>query len=173
MLEAFSKISARHKNLRLKILGDGPLKFHLKNEAKKLGISEQTKFLGIVYDVQMILEHCDIVVLPSISREGLGMAIIEGMCLAKPVIASNIGGIPELVEDGVNGYLIPPKDPVALAEKLEVLIGNKEMRQIMGAAGKRKFEENFDAATMVKRIEKLYGSILEKKSIRKKQLISV
>jgi glycosyltransferase involved in cell wall biosynthesis len=173
LLEAFSKIVTKHNNVKLNILGDGPLRFQLTDQAKRLGISDHTDFLGIVYDVQMILRNCDIVVLPSIAREGLGMAIIEGMCLAKAIIASDLGGIPELVENGVNGYLIPPGDPDYLSEKLEVLINNRGLRNRMGSEGRRKFEENFDADTMIKNVEELYDSLLERKHVRKSLQASV
>jgi glycosyltransferase involved in cell wall biosynthesis len=101
------------------------------------------------------------------------MAIIEGMCLAKAIIASDLGGIPELVENGVNGYLIPPGDPDYLSEKLEVLINNRGLRNRMGSEGRRKFEENFDADTMIKNVEELYDSLLERKHVRKSLQASV
>jgi len=166
LLEAFSKIVRNHSNVKLTILGDGPLRYQLADQAKRLRISDYTEFLGIVRDVQMILKDCDIVVLPSIAREGLGMAIIEGMCLAKPVIASNIGGIPELVENGVNGYLIPPGDSDSLSEMLEILIKNRELCGRMGAEGRKKFEKDFDADTMIKKVEELYDSLLDKKHVQ-------
>ena len=166
LLDALSKIVKKHHNVKLNIIGDGPLKNQLTDQAKRLGISDKTEFFGIVNDVQTILKNCDIFVLPSISREGLSIAIIEALWLAKPVIASDIGGNKELVENGVNGYLVPPKDSDSLAEKLEILIGNREQGRMMGLEGNKKFKKNFDADLMIKKIERLYDSLLDNKNIR-------
>ena len=163
LLYAFSKIVKKHKNVKLNIIGDGPLKNQLTDQAKKLRINKNTEFLGIVNNVQKILKNCDILVQPSIFREGLGMAIIEGMCLGKPVIASNIGGIPEVVDNGVNGYLIPPGDYESLIAMLEKLIQNRKLRKKMGKKGRKKYEKYFNACEMIKTIEELYNSLLIKK----------
>jgi glycosyltransferase involved in cell wall biosynthesis len=165
LFEALSKIVKTRKNIRLRVVGDGPLKFQLSDYSKSLGIDEYTEFLGIRDDVQAILKNSDILVLPSIEREGLGIALVEAMCQGKPVIGTNIGGIPEVIEDGVNGYLVNPRDPDALAEKLEILIKDKQKRERMGREGRKKFQERFDAAIMIKKIERLYESLLCKKGL--------
>jgi len=165
MLDALSKILKNHNNVKLNIVGDGPLRSELSNYAKKLAIDDHTEFHGIVRNIQNIIENCDIIVLPTVKREGLGMAIIEGMCLAKPIVASNIGGIPELVENGVNGYLVPPGDSNSLTEKIEILINNKELLNQMGIEGEKKFRQKFTASTMIKKIDKLYDLLLEKKYV--------
>jgi glycosyltransferase involved in cell wall biosynthesis len=167
LLEAFAKIVPFYNNVSLSIIGNGPLKYQLLDKARRLKVNEQTEFLGLIHNVQMVIRNCDIVVLPSVFREGLGMAIIEGMCLAKPVIASNIGGIPELVDNGVNGFLVPPGNVDYLSEKLKILINNRELRNKMGQEGRLKFEKNFDANIMNERIEMLYHSLLEKKRFSK------
>jgi glycosyltransferase involved in cell wall biosynthesis len=167
LLEALSKIVKRHHNVKLNIVGDGPLRSQLVSYAGRLGISDHIEFFGIVNDVQTLLKNCDIFVLPSIAREGLSIAIIEAMWLAKPVIASNIGGNAELVNDGINGYLVPPKDSDALTEKLEILIGNRKLCRLMGVEGNKKFKNKFDASVMVKKIEELYDSLLDNKNIKR------
>jgi len=165
LLEALSKIVLHHSAIELSVVGDGPLKARLMDYAKSLGVYDHTKFLGLMDDVRTMLKDSDILVLPSVEREGLGIAIIEAMCQGKPVIGTNIGGIPEVIEDGVNGYLVPPRDPDALAEKLELLIKDKQKRDRMGNEGKKRFQERFDAGVMIRKIERLYESLLRKKGL--------
>jgi glycosyltransferase involved in cell wall biosynthesis len=164
LLEAISKIE-KDNGITVNIMGEGPLKGQLVDYAKRLGIDGQTNFLGLVGDVQAVLREADIFVLPSIEREGLGVGIIEAMSQGKPVIGTSIGGIPELIEDGVNGYLVRPRDADGLAAKLKVLIDDRREQERMGREGRRRFEERFDAAIMVKNIEHLYDSLLYGKKI--------
>ena len=165
LLEALSRIVKRHRNVRLSLVGDGPLKSDLLNYAESLGISSYIEFLGVIDNVEKILKETDIFVLPSIEREGLGIAMIEAMSQSKPVIGTDIGGIPEVIEDGVNGYLVEPRDSDSLAEKLEILIDDKNKRERMGREGRKRFEEKFDASIMLRQLEDLYESLLNQKSI--------
>jgi glycosyltransferase involved in cell wall biosynthesis len=164
LIEALSKVAKQDSGITLTIMGDGPLKGRLEDYAQQLGIGGQTNFLGLVDDVQPILRKADLFVLPSIEREGLGLGIIEAMSQGKPVIGTDIGGIPELIEDGVNGYLVKPRDADGLAAKLKVLIDDKAQRVRMGVEGRRRFEETFDAAIMLQQIEHLYESLVRHKS---------
>jgi glycosyltransferase involved in cell wall biosynthesis len=165
LFEALAKVIEAHNHVRLRLVGDGPLKSGLLNYATSLGIEGKTDFLGLKDDVQEILSNADIVVLPSIEREGLGISIIEAMCHGKPVIGTNIGGIPELVEDGVNGFLVKPKISDDLAEKLKVLIDDKGLRGLMGKEGRKRFERKFDVSIMLKKIEDLYRALLIQQGI--------
>ncbi len=167
LLDALSKIVLHHSVIELSVVGDGPLKARLMDYAKSLGVYDHTKFSGLMDDVRTILKDSDILVLPSVEREGLSIALIEAMCQGKPVIGTNIGGIPEVIEDGVNGYLVPPRDSNALAEKLEILIKDKQERERMGVEGRKKFQERFDARIMISKIEELYKLLLMKKKIGK------
>jgi glycosyltransferase involved in cell wall biosynthesis len=171
LFEALSKIVKTRKNIRLRVVGDGPLKFQLSDYSKSLGINEYTEFLGIRDNVQAILKNSDILVLPSIEREGLGIALVEAMCQGKPVIGTNIGGIPEVIEDGVNGYLVNPRDSDVLAEKLDLLINDEDKRKRMGIEGRKRFEERFDANIMIKKTEKLYESLLKQKYLRVSRIL--
>ncbi|MBW1703276.1 MAG: glycosyltransferase [Deltaproteobacteria bacterium] len=165
LLEALSTLMDTNNHVRLTLVGDGPLKSELLDYATNLGIDGNTDFLGLKDDVQEILIKADIVVLPSIEREGLGISIIEAMCHGKPVIGTDIGGIPELIEDGVNGFLVEPKKSYALAEKLKILIDDKGLRGSMGREGIKRFEQKFDAIIMIKKIEDLYRALLRQKGI--------
>jgi len=104
----------------------------------------------------------DIFVLPSL-REGLPLAILEAMACGKPVIATNVGGIPEVLKDGENGILVSPKDPEALYRAMNELLDNRKKREKMGRKGKRVCDESFRAKIMVENIEGLYDFFINKK----------
>ena len=160
LIEAFRKVGIRNESIRLLIVGGGPLDDELRGYAGSLAVKDKIDFLGIQEDVHGILECSDILVLPSVEREGLGISIIEAMCHGRPVIASNIGGIRELVQDDVNGYLVEPGNSDELAKKLEMLITDNRRREQMGDAGRKIFEEKFAADIMMNGIETLYGKML-------------
>lgn len=165
LIDALHKLKNRKKKVKLLIVGDGPLKVELKDYAATLGIKEKIVFLGIQDNVHDILEDSDILVLPSVEREGMGISIIEAMSMAKPVIGTSLGGIPEVIEDGVNGYLAEPRNSKDLADKLEILIDNITLRQRMGKEGRDKFELRFEAKTMLEKLEGLYRSLLKHRGI--------
>ena len=147
------------KDILFLIAGDGSLKEKLKQESISLGISEKIMFLGWRKDVFEIINTFDIFVLPSLN-EGMGRVLLEAMLLGKPIIASDTGGIPELVEDGINGFLFPTGDYKKLAEKIIFLIKNPAVAKEMEKKGKEKAEkEEFSLAGMVKRIENLYEKL--------------
>lgn len=163
LLKAMEMLSKKVDWVKLLIVGDGPLRNELENLAKKLKINDYVFFLGLISDVKSIIKNSDIVVLPTISREGLGMSIIEGMCMGKPVIGSNIGGIPEMIEDGINGYLFPAGNYIALYEKLKILVRNDDLRLEMGKEGRIKYKQKFQAERMINEVGNLYNKLILRK----------
>ena len=143
--------------------GDGYLKQNLEKKAFDLGIKENIIFLGWRDDVPKIISIFDIFVLPSLN-EGMGRVLVEAMALGKPIVASGIGGIPDLVAHGKNGFLIPPKNPKELAKYIQVLLEDKDKRKKMGLAGKE-MASNFSEEKMVERIDNLYKKLLNQKNI--------
>jgi glycosyltransferase involved in cell wall biosynthesis len=139
--------------------GDGYLKQDLENKAFKMGIKENIIFLGWRDDAAKIISAYDVFVLPSLN-EGMGRVLVEAMALGKPIVASNIGGIPDLVTHGKNGFLVPPKNPKELAKYIQILLEDKEKREKMGLAGKE-MALNFSAENMVEKIEELYEELLK------------
>jgi glycosyltransferase involved in cell wall biosynthesis len=117
---------------------------------------------GFRTDIPRLLAAMDIVVLAS-HLEGLGTSLLDAMAMARPVVATRVGGIPEMVEDGVNGRLVPPRDPAALAGALIELIHRPDERKRMGEAGRARMLEKFSAETMVTATESLYLKILSEK----------
>ena len=125
------------------LVGDGPERALVEEEIARLGIGSAVRLLGERTDVPELLAQADVFVL-STRSEGLPLSVLEAMAAGLPVIASNVGGIPELVVDGVSGVLVPPGDPGALAEAIERLLENPSLALRLGEAGRRRVAESFD-----------------------------
>jgi len=127
----------------------------LKDMAKRLGIQNHVIFTGFRQDVFDIMRIFDLFVLPSLN-EGLSLALLEAMSMGKPVIASHVGGIPEVIKSGLNGFLVPPKNPEALAERILELLRNEKMGKQMGQNGMQNVRDKFNIQQSVRRIEQVY-----------------
>lgn len=161
-LKAASQVVKDIPGVKFLVVGDGPLKEKLRTQATKLGLSRDVIFAGSRRDVPQILGALDILVLPSL-WEGLSNVILEAMAAGKPVVATEVGGIPEVVKDGETGLLVPPKDPDALARAIVKLLQNKELAKRMGRAGKKRVKEHFTIERTVAQTEKLYNSLIAQK----------
>ena len=161
LLEALGAIDAKHK-VRLLVVGTGPLRAELENYVHRKQLGAKVIFLGVRDDIPGLLGISDIFAMPSLI-EGFGIATAEAMAAGLPVLATNVGGTPEVVSDGVSGILVPSKDPVALAEAITSLILDKETAERMGREGYKIAKERFSVETMVSKIEKLYEALLEGK----------
>jgi len=164
-LKAARMILDEVENARFLIVGGGPLEDELKALAFKLGIWPQTIFTGFRDDVPNLLATMDVFVLPSL-WEGVPMALLEAMAMAKPVVATEVGGIPEIVIDGVTGLLVPPRDPDALAEAIIALLQDRERAEAMGQAGRERVEKYFTVERMVQKTEALYEELIGEKMER-------
>jgi sugar transferase (PEP-CTERM/EpsH1 system associated) len=151
--------SSPETQLRLIIAGDGPQRRRLEGLVSKLGLGDFVWMAGNRDDIPDILKLLDIFVLPSLG-EGISNTVLEAMATALPVIATRVGGNPELVEDGVNGYLVAPNDPPNLARTVERLLENKELRDAMGQAGLKKVREQFHWDSTVENYLALYDQML-------------
>jgi glycosyltransferase involved in cell wall biosynthesis len=166
LLDAIKNICASDfSNIIVHVVGDGPLKNGLIEYTCKLGIREKVNFWGIQENVNCIMKSADICVLPSIEREGLGISLIEAMSIGKPLVGTRIGGIPEVIKNGISGLLAEPKSEKSLEEQLKKLIKDEKLENIMGENGKIRFERNFCAETMLRSIESVYSTLLRKKNI--------
>ncbi len=133
----------------LLVVGDGPLREELEDLAVAEGIlPEELEFLGHRDDPERLIAAADVLVHPSL-MEGLGTVILDAMLLGVPVVATSVGGIPELVEDGVTGVLVPPRSPEALADAVAALLGDRKLARRLAAAARRRAEAAFTADAMV------------------------
>lgn len=154
-LEALALAAKKKKNIKLVLVGDGPLRPELEAYAKTLKIDKRVLFLGSRRDVPAILNAIDIACLPSVS-EGFSNSVLEYMAYEKPVVATAVGGNPESVNDE-SGFLVPPRDAQALAEKILTLAEDDSLRERMGKAARRRVEEKFSIQRMIRNYETYYG----------------
>ena len=158
LIHAMPKVVEHNSNVELCIVGDGPYSDQLKKQAQFLGLSDHVHFLGRRDDVPEIMVNSDIGVVPSIWEEAFGYTVIEVMAAKIPVVASRIGGIPEIVEDGVSGYLVDPGQSDQISEKLIQLIDDESLRNRMGEASVERVKTLFSQEASVNQISELYFS---------------
>jgi glycosyltransferase involved in cell wall biosynthesis len=159
LFRAFAEARRKVPSLRLDIAGRGPLEPALRALAKELEIEDAVHFLGYVVPVQRAIEDAAIVVVPSMG-EGFGMVALEAMERARPVIAAEIGGLGELVEDGVTGLLVPPGEAEPLAQAILRLGSDLTLAREMGAAGRARALDQFLQERCTDRTELLYEASL-------------
>lgn len=164
LLLAFSELSRASDNVKLIVVGDGLLRRDLEAKCSELGIKDKVKFLGFRDDIAEMLSIFDVFVLSSVT-EGISLTLLEAMAAGKTVVATNVGGNPEVVEDGVTGFLVPPQNPEKLAETINNLLKNRGLSQKMGEAGRNHIKENFTLERMVKEYETLYERLLNEKNL--------
>jgi glycosyltransferase involved in cell wall biosynthesis len=158
LLRAMSEIWKKHPEIILVLVGKGELDSELRTEVLQLDAISKVKFLGWRDDVDEIMQLIDILVLPSLN-EGMGRVLVEAMAAGKPVVASNVGGIPDLVQHDYNGLLVLPGDVKALAASIELLIDDPEKAKLMGQRG-RELCPHFSVERMIEKIENLYEELL-------------
>ncbi len=154
-LEAASKVLETFAQITFLIVGDGILRKELEQKVNDLNIVSHVIFTGKRDDVPDLLSIMDMVVLSSKIREGMPISIIEAMACSKPVVATNIGGVPEVVKDGETGLLVPAKSSFALASAITRLLKDKEYAVALGEAGKKRVEQ-FSSKIMAEKIEEIY-----------------
>lgn len=155
LLKAMSIIAPRIPDVRLLIVGQGPLRESLEASLPELGIEDRVHFLGVRHNMPELLAALDIFVLPSI-WEGLPMVILEAMAAGCPIVATSVGGVPTAVRDGVNGLVVPSRRPDLFAEALEKALGDPELLERFSDETRRVFREDFSAERMTEKYEALY-----------------
>jgi glycosyltransferase involved in cell wall biosynthesis len=160
LLRALAQARSRVPGIVLDIAGRGPLAPALRSYANELGLADAVRFLGFVSPVQRAFQDAAIVVVPSLG-EGFGMVALEAMERARPVIASAVGGLPEIVADGETGLVVPSGDVDALADAIVTLAGDLEWASAMGRAGRVRALAEFTTEKCVRQIEELYVAALD------------
>jgi sugar transferase (PEP-CTERM/EpsH1 system associated) len=155
LVRAAALALATNPGFRLEIAGDGPCLPQLKQSAAELGVTEQVRFLGQTEDIPGLLARSSLFVLPSLT-EGISLTLLEAMAVGLPVVATAVGGNPEVVRDGETGFLVPPGDAASLAGAMNRLLGQPALGQAMGRQGRARVEQEFDVGRMVRRYEALY-----------------
>src|SRR5690606_1543110 len=130
-----------------------------------LELPHQAVFAGLIRDISAVLAAVDILTLSS-DREGLPVALLDGMPMEKPVVSSAVGGVPLVVQDGENGLLVAPRQPQKLAAELLRVLRDPELASRLGQAARRTIAERYSAGVMHDRILQLYRDLLEKPAVR-------
>jgi len=155
LLEAWPGVLRAVPDAYLLIVGEGSRRDALEAQARELRIAHRVVFTGRRDDVPAVTAALDVAVLPSY-REAQGMVILEAMALSRPVVASNVGGIPEMIEDGVTGLLVPPHDAEALSAAVVRLLKNHSLADMIGRAGHDMVHDRFCIQLMVNAVESIY-----------------
>jgi len=161
-LEAVPLILAASPEARFILVGDGELRPEVEAYIRRHHLEQRVKLLGFREDVPRIIAAIDVFVLSSL-WEGLGRSLTEALYMSKPAVAAAVEGVPELIENGVTGLLIPPKDPAALARGVIYMLQNPAEAAKMGKAARQTVVELFSAERMVREIDHLYTTILMEK----------
>jgi glycosyltransferase involved in cell wall biosynthesis len=159
-LEVFRMVVDRFPKVKLLIVGDGILRQDIETRINELGLNGSVIMTGHRDDIPEILAALDISLHTSI-WEGMPVAIIEAMLTGKAIVATNVGGIPELIKDGVTGILIPPDDREGLTEAIVRLLDNKILRETIGNASRKHAIKNFSPELMIKKTADLYSGLVK------------
>ncbi len=162
LLESLTVIKQQHPDILLTVVGDGPDREQLAQMTERLGLSAQVNYVGYKSqgEVRDYLRQTDLFVLPSFA-EGVPVVLMEAMASGVPVVATQVGGVNELVENGVNGYLVPPANASALTEHIEKLLNDRQLRVAFGTAGRAKVERDFNIHHEVSRLHCLMTKALQ------------
>ena len=145
-------------------VGDGPQRQNIEQKIAELGISMNVKLLGLRKDIPEILKTIDVFVLPTL-QEALGTSFLEAMAMGKPVVGTKVGGVGEVLKDGINGYLVEPGNPSILAKAIIKLLKDKEKARMMGIEGEKIVRQNYTVEKMCENMYAFYFSMLKMKNL--------
>jgi glycosyltransferase involved in cell wall biosynthesis len=166
LLRAAAEVAKAFPDVHVVLVGEGGQRSALERTAEELGIRGRVHFLGHRTDVADVTQVFDVAVLPSVAGEGFPHTVMEAMALRKPMVASRFSGIPEEVDDGVTGTLVPPGDAKALAEAITDLLRDPAKAQAFGEAGRRRVEEKFTLPRMLDETFDLFSGLVERRRRR-------
>ena len=167
-LKAMARVVRVLPNIKIQIIGDAPkaqYKEELEMLTRELGLAQTVQFMGTRYDVPELLSHLTLLVAPSVGEEAFGRVVIEAGACGVPVIASRIGGLVDIIEDGKDGLLVPPDDPRALAESILRVLQEPGLAGTLSSAMRQKVEKQFHLPMMFEKTMKVYEEAITKKRI--------
>jgi glycosyltransferase involved in cell wall biosynthesis len=164
-LAAFAALRERFPNLRVEIVGDGDLRADIEGRIESLGLGDTVRLLGQRSDVPACLERFDCFVLSSVI-EGMPNALLEAMSMRLPVVTTSAGGSAEVVEDGVSGLVVPPRDAGALAAAIARVLSDRALADGLGAAAERRVREHYGLGAMLRSLDRIYRRELARAGVR-------
>jgi glycosyltransferase involved in cell wall biosynthesis len=156
-IHAFSEVLKANENAILLIVGDGPLNESLRELARDLAIESSIRFLGFRQNIAELISIFDIFVLSSTS-EGMSLTLLEAMASKKPIVATNVGGNPEVVQDQLTGFIVPPQNPTLMAHAISNLLKDNELAKEFGLNGYQRIKSKYSLVSMTEKYKKLYQS---------------
>jgi glycosyltransferase involved in cell wall biosynthesis len=156
LLRAAARVVRETPETIFAFAGTGRLEARCRAEADRLGLAQSVRWLGWLPDIRPLLARMDLIALPS-AWEGMPNVILEAMACGKPAVATDVGGCAELIVEGRTGFLVPPGDEAALAERILRVLRDASLRRRLGAAARQRVDSEFSIAAMVEKNETLYG----------------
>jgi glycosyltransferase involved in cell wall biosynthesis len=151
LLRSFARVREAHPEAALLLAGEGPERAAAEEQVRGLGLQGRALFAGYREDARALIRSADLL-LPNV--------LLEAMAAGRPQVATRVGGVPEAMEDGVTGFLVPPRDPFLMAERIDCLLGDRSLKDRMAAASRERFRRRFTAARMAREHEELYEAVL-------------
>jgi glycosyltransferase involved in cell wall biosynthesis len=158
-LQALRRVRETHPDVRAVLAGEGPFRPVIQDAIRAHGLTAHVHMLGHREDVAEVLSGLDVVVSASTAAEGIPQALLQALAMRRPVVASDVGGIPEVIHTGVTGWLVPPGDPTALAEAILEALTDRARAQRMGEQGRQVVEAEYSLESMGRRVEQLYRRV--------------
>lgn len=163
-LDSALHVAAETPNVRFVVVGDGALRPAMEHHASNLGLADQVVFTGWRHDLPRIYADLDVLVISS-DNEGTPVSAIEAMASGRPVVATRVGGLPDLVAEGETGYLVPPRDPRAMATAILRLLSDPQTANYMGQTARVMAQERFPVKRLITETENLYDQLLGEKGV--------
>jgi glycosyltransferase involved in cell wall biosynthesis len=160
LIEAVRLLAADGRRFSVVLVGDGPQRRSLETRVREMGLADRVHFPGYLSDTARVLEHADLTVLPS-HTEGLPNAALEALAMEVPVLATRVGGTPEVITDGETGRLVPPNAPAALAAGIAEFLDNRERWRQMAVCGRAMVERQFDFGARTRHVEAIYTELIQ------------
>ena len=165
-IKAMAKVAREVGNLKIWIVGDAPASRQAYKEqiqvlVKRLGLWQYTEFLGTQKDIPAILANLDCLVLATTTQEAFGRVIIEAQACGVPVVATGVGGVVDIIEDGINGLLVPPSEPTSMSEAVVRIFKDKQLAKDLASKAHRKVKEKYNIELMVKKTFEVYEDALK------------
>ncbi len=164
MLHAIPQVIQDIPEAKFLIVGEGPLRSRLEELSERLRIEDNIIFTGFRSDIKDILATIELLAMPSL-LEGLPLVLLEGMAMAKPIVATRIDGITEVMENGETGLLVPAKNPHELAEAMKEILKNKTKAGLLSQNARKIVEKKFSVKKMVEQTEQVYEKLLAEKRL--------
>lgn len=158
-IEAAARVLSRATDVTFLIVGEGPEEARLRERIASSGLSSAVRMLGFRDDLLNVFRSLDLFVIPSVEGDTIPQALMQALAMALPVVSTTVGSIPDVVRDGVTGFVVPPRDASALAERILALLNDAALRAAMGRRGRALVEREYSLARMLDRLEAVYEQV--------------